>query len=76
MHKYQPRLTITPQDGLREPQHFSFPETEFVAVTAYQNANASDRLITLSQYILTVDSLHSTFLLLYITFCDTIIFQQ
>jgi len=39
MHKYQPRLIITPQDGSRQPQIFKFPETTFIAVTAYQNAN-------------------------------------
>lgn len=41
MHKYQPRLIVTPQDGLHKPQYFTFPETEFVAVTAYQNTNVS-----------------------------------
>ena len=41
MHKYQPRLVVSPQDGSFEPQIFSFPETEFIAVTAYQNTTVS-----------------------------------
>ena len=41
MHKYQPRLVVSPQDGSFEPQIFSFPETEFIAVTAYLNTTVS-----------------------------------
>lgn len=41
MHKYHPRLVVTPQDGMQEPQIFSFPETQFIAVTAYQNTTVS-----------------------------------
>lgn len=41
MHKYRPRLRIVQvdEDGkeLGEANHFTFPETEFIAVTAYQN---------------------------------------
>ncbi|XP_041121181.1 eomesodermin-like [Polyodon spathula] len=47
LHKYQPRLHIVEvkEDGTEEPhvscrtQTFSFPETQFIAVTAYQNAD-------------------------------------
>eukprot|EP00062_Callorhinchus_milii_P023027 gi/632981435/ref/XP_007907590.1/ PREDICTED: T-box brain protein 1-like [Callorhinchus milii] len=47
LHKYQPRLHIAPvkEDGSDDPyltpklQAFSFPETQFIAVTAYQNAD-------------------------------------
>lgn len=41
MHKYQPRLIITPQSNSSESEIFSFPETQFIAVTAYQNTNVS-----------------------------------
>ncbi|XP_066512640.1 T-box transcription factor TBX1-B-like [Hoplias malabaricus] len=45
MHRYQPRLHVVLVDHQRESQHsphrnfctFSFPETRFIAVTAYQN---------------------------------------
>ncbi|KAF7654462.1 hypothetical protein LDENG_00069580 [Lucifuga dentata] len=47
LHKYQPRLHIVEvkEDGLEDPflsakaQTFIFPETQFIAVTAYQNAD-------------------------------------
>lgn len=47
LHKYQPRLHIVEvkEDGSEEPflsdkaQTFLFPETQFIAVTAYQNAD-------------------------------------
>lgn len=47
LHKYQPRLHImeVKEDGKEEPflsakaQTFVFPETQFIAVTAYQNAD-------------------------------------
>ncbi|CAB1444590.1 unnamed protein product [Pleuronectes platessa] len=47
LHKYQPRLHImeVKEDGSEEPflsakaQTFIFPETQFIAVTAYQNAD-------------------------------------
>ncbi|KTF83832.1 hypothetical protein cypCar_00031717 [Cyprinus carpio] len=47
LHKYQPRLHIVEvkEDGTEDPfmtsksQMFVFPETQFIAVTAYQNAD-------------------------------------
>ncbi|XP_060704498.1 T-box transcription factor TBX21 [Hemiscyllium ocellatum] len=47
LHKYQPRLHIVEvkEDGTEDPylttkmQAFTFPETQFIAVTAYQNAD-------------------------------------
>ncbi|MBN3281667.1 EOMES protein, partial [Polyodon spathula] len=47
LHKYQPQLHIVEvkEDGTQEPhmtsrtQSFIFPETQFIAVTAYQNAD-------------------------------------
>ncbi|XP_060795879.1 T-box transcription factor TBX21 [Neoarius graeffei] len=47
LHKYQPRLHITEvkEDGTEDPFRsckpltFIFPETQFIAVTAYQNAD-------------------------------------
>ncbi|XP_066521248.1 T-box transcription factor TBX21 [Hoplias malabaricus] len=47
LHKYQPRLHIVEvkEDGTEDPflsskaQTFIFPETQFIAVTAYQNAD-------------------------------------
>ncbi|XP_059179995.1 T-box transcription factor TBX21 [Centropristis striata] len=47
LHKYQPRLHIVEvkEDGSEDPFHsskaqtFIFPETQFIAVTAYQNAD-------------------------------------
>lgn len=45
MHKYRPRLRIVEvQDGEKEAEEafqFSVPETEFIAVTAYQNQQVS-----------------------------------
>lgn len=49
LHKYQPRLHIVQvkEDGTEDPflsskaQTFIFPETQFIAVTAYQNADVS-----------------------------------
>lgn len=49
LHKYQPRLHIVEvkEDGTEDPfltskaQMFVFPETQFIAVTAYQNADVS-----------------------------------
>lgn len=51
LHKYQPRLHImeVKEDGTEDPflnckaQTFIFPETQFIAVTAYQNADVSHR---------------------------------
>lgn len=49
LHKYQPRLHIVEvkEDSGEDPflsakaQTFVFPETQFIAVTAYQNADVS-----------------------------------
>ena len=49
LHKYQPRLHIVEvaEDGAEDPssslktQTFTFPETQFIAVTAYQNTDVS-----------------------------------
>ena len=39
MQKYQPRVKITSLEGVDKgtTQYFSFPETVFIAVTAYQS---------------------------------------
>lgn len=47
LHKYQPRLHIVEvsEDGVEDlndsakTQTFTFPETQFIAVTAYQNTD-------------------------------------
>lgn len=49
LHKYQPRLHIVEvtEDGVEDissdmkSQSFTFPETQFIAVTAYQNTDVS-----------------------------------
>lgn len=49
LHKYQPRLHIVEvtEDGVEDigndlkTQSFNFPETQFIAVTAYQNTDVS-----------------------------------
>lgn len=49
LHKYQPRLHVTEvKEGEGEAVYpsphthtFAFPETQFIAVTAYQNADVS-----------------------------------
>ena len=49
LHKYQPRLHIVEvaEDGAEDPnssqktQTFTFPENQFIAVTAYQNTDVS-----------------------------------
>lgn len=49
LHKYQPRLHVVEvkEDGTDDnflpskAQVFVFPETQFIAVTAYQNADVS-----------------------------------
>lgn len=49
LHKYQPRLHIVEvtEDGVEDvndsskTQAFIFPETQFIAVTAYQNTDVS-----------------------------------
>lgn len=58
MHKYQPRLHIIKTSDLTQlpwspQQNYVFPETEFIAVTAYQvsifNKNNNDKM-TISSY--------------------------
>lgn len=52
LHKYQPRLHIVEvtEDGVEDissdvkTHSFNFPETQFIAVTAYQNTDVSTRL--------------------------------
>ncbi len=50
MHKYMPRLNIVEVNNrsnssdqhIELPKHtFTFPETQFIAVTAYQNTDVS-----------------------------------
>ena len=44
LHKYQPRIHIVKVDSREEKRTISthsFPETQFVAVTAYQNEEVS-----------------------------------
>lgn len=55
LHKYQPRLHIVEvtEDGVEDmsnearTQTFTFPENQFIAVTAYQNTDVSTRLVSL-----------------------------
>lgn len=46
MHKYQPRIHVIEVGGSpneqRNLQTHSFPETQFIAVTAYQNTDVRD----------------------------------
>lgn len=50
LHKYQPRLHVVEvnEDGAEDSnqpgrvQTFTFPETQFIAVTAYQNTDVSN----------------------------------
>lgn len=59
LHKYQPRLHIVEvkEDGSEDPflsskaQTFIFPETQFIAVTAYQNADVSQLNALLSYFL-------------------------
>lgn len=53
MHKYQPRFHIVrANDILKLPystfRTYVFPETDFIAVTAYQNDKVSNRALTLA----------------------------
>lgn len=45
MHKYMPRLHVVLEDDNKSVKTFTFPQTEFIAVTAYQNADVSIRQI-------------------------------
>jgi len=53
MHKYQPRFhVVEASDHLRLSYHsmntFAFPETRFIAVTAYQNEKVSNFFLILA----------------------------
>lgn len=58
LHKYQPRLHIVEvtEDGVEDmsnearTQTFTFPENQFIAVTAYQNTDVSSRIITFALF--------------------------
>lgn len=58
LHKYQPRLHIVEvtEDGVEDmsnearTQTFTFPENQFIAVTAYQNTDVSTSFILLTIY--------------------------
>ena len=39
MHKYTPRIVIIRESPNPTVSYFTFPETTFIAVTAYQNEN-------------------------------------
>lgn len=41
MHRYMPRLHVVLEDDAKSVKTFTFPETQFIAVTAYQNADVS-----------------------------------
>jgi len=51
LHKYQPRLHVVQvnEDGTEDTsqpgrvQTFTFPETQFIAVTAYQNTDVRNK---------------------------------
>lgn len=48
MHKYQPRIHVIQVDACapedqKSLQTHSFPETQFIAVTAYQNTDVSKK---------------------------------
>ena len=50
MHKYIPRLSIVEINRCaQEPSThmFTFPETQFIAVTAYQNTDVSRSIFTI-----------------------------
>lgn len=55
LHKYQPRLHVVEvnEDGTEDTnqpgrvQTFTFPETQFIAVTAYQNTDVKSSLVYL-----------------------------
>lgn len=41
MHKYLPRLHVVLENDNKSVKTFSFPETQFIAVTAYQNTDVN-----------------------------------
>ena len=47
MHKYIPRLSVVEVNSCStdsSTQRYTFPETQFIAVTAYQNTDVSGRI--------------------------------
>lgn len=47
LHKYEPRIHIVKVGGIQKMiSSQSFPETQFIAVTAYQNEEVSPASIT------------------------------
>lgn len=48
LHKYEPRIHIVKVGGIQKMiSSQSFPETQFIAVTAYQNEEVSVYFLTL-----------------------------
>lgn len=72
MHKYQPRLHIVRADDIMKLPYstfrtYVFPETEFIAVTAYQNEKAilppsAPHALTLLFHLLTIFQLNRFYL--------------
>lgn len=62
LHKYQPRLHIVEvtEDGVEDmndsskTQTFNFPETQFIAVTAYQNTDVRIKYANCAAWLLFV----------------------
>jgi hypothetical protein len=53
LHKYEPRIHIVKVGGLQKMiSSQSFPETQFIAVTAYQNEEVSGLNYTVTEIIL------------------------
>lgn len=56
LHRYQPRLNVVEvhEDGAENAsqprQSFTFPETQFVAVTAYQNTDVRKFVLSNTDY--------------------------
>ncbi|CAK5077086.1 unnamed protein product [Meloidogyne enterolobii] len=55
MHKYQPRIHIVRSNDVHSYKVANwsttvFPETEFIAVTAYQNSQASNKFLWFSDF--------------------------
>lgn len=46
MHKYMPRLHVVLEDDNKSVKTFTFPQTEFIAVTAYQNADVRSQSLS------------------------------
>lgn len=64
LHKYEPRIHIVKVGGLQKMiSSQSFPETQFIAVTAYQNEEVSGHSYTVTEIILVHNNKH------YIVFC-------